>query len=428
MSPQEQRRLVALQRLADGVLTQRQAADELNLSVRQIKRLLRSYRQAGRAALISTRRGRRPNNALPDEMRARIIELCRGPYLGFGPTFTAQKLAERDNISVSRETVRALLVAESLWKPGKSRRHPHPLRQRRGRFGELVQADGSPHAWFGEEHARCTLLVAIDDATSAIGAALFVPAETTDAYFALFTAYFQAHGLPLAAYTDRHSIFRIAGEQGGSDERTQLGEAFHELGIELICANTPQAKGRVERANRTLQDRLCKELRLRGITDIEAANAYLPSFIAEHNARYAVEALSAENANRTLEGHNLDVILVHRYERTLGTNLMFQFENTRYALTDDWSRQRLRRGVRIEFRRRLDGTLQLTHRGRALGFKCLGAVERKPPTLGSKELNAHLDRRVPNPKKAHAPASNHPWKRAFRPRPAAPSGDISALR
>ena len=422
MSPKEQRRLVVLQRLADEALTQSQAAAELHLSVRQVKRLARAYRRHGVDALISKHRSRRSNHALPGHTRSAIVELCHGPYRGFGPTFTAQKLAEHQQIVVSAETVRKLLIAEQLWTPGKARRHFHPLRQRRPRFGELVQADGSPHHWFGDESPACTLLVVIDDATSAILHALFVPVESTDAYFTLFAAYFRTYGLPAAVYTDRHSIFRLSGEDATADDRTQLGHAFHQLDIELICARTPQAKGRVERANRTLQDRLVKELHLRNITDMNTANAYLPAFLDDHNQRYAVTAASSDNAHRPLGDIPLDDILVHRYQRTLAVNLMLQFENIRYALVDDFSRKRLRRGMRVDILRRLDGTLLMTHQGRHLHFESLGAFQRKAPALDAKQLGPHLDRRQRGhtPSKAHTPSPSHPWRRPFLPKPATP--------
>lgn len=266
LTTKEVRRLELLQALAAGTLRQAQAAAILYLSVRQVKRLVRRYRAGGAAGLASARRGHTPNNAHDSVFRQRVLELYRAHYDDFGPTFAAEKLRERDGLDISRETLRQWLIAEDLWKPAKRRARPRPPRARRHGFGELVQIDGSPHNWFEHRGPRCTLLLAIDDATGRVGAALFAKAETTNNYFLLFEQYFKSVGLPEAFYSDRHSIFRI-NTPLQEERETQLARAVRELGIELICANSPQAKGRVERANRTFQDRLVKELRLRGISD-----------------------------------------------------------------------------------------------------------------------------------------------------------------
>lgn len=190
LSTHEVRRLEVLQALATGALRQSEAAQILDLSVRHIKRLWRGYRAHGAAAIASRRRGQAPNNALDPAVKTAALDLYRTHYGDFGPTFAAEKLRERHDIAINRETLRRWLIAEGLWKSSKRRAHPRPPRERRACIGELVQADGSPHDWFEERGPRCTLLLAIDDATSCIGAALFVKAETTNAYFELFEQYF----------------------------------------------------------------------------------------------------------------------------------------------------------------------------------------------------------------------------------------------
>lgn len=408
-------RLAVIRQIVDGQKTIRAAADELHLGPRQIKRLCRAYRENGTAAFVSKRRGKPPNNAIRDQTKTAILEHYRTDYSGCGPRFTAEKLAERNGIRVSDETVRTLLIAEGLWKPKRRKRNAHPSRERRSRYGELVQADGSPHAWFEDRGPNFTLVLTIDDATSAIGSALFCEAETSDAYLRLFRNHLTLHGAPQALYTDRHSIFRTS-DRHQSDQPTQVGQALEELDIELICANSPQAKGRVERANRTLQDRLVKELRLRGIATMEAANAYLPEFVANHNARFAVAPASSENAHRPITQERLDAALVHRYERTLSRALTVQFENEIYTVTDPKAK-RLWPNMRVTITRNFDRTMRMRHEDRDLVFTLVGRHERKPAIVGAKQLTAHLDRRTSDPKKVRIPAANHPWRKPFLPPP-----------
>jgi len=285
-------------------LSQREAAERLGISVRQFKRLIRSWKQDGDAGLLSRQRGRASHNRLAEEQRARITELLKDKYPDFGPTLAAEKLLELEGIKVSRETIRQLQVTLSLWK-AKSRRvrRVFQLRDRRPRFGELIQIDGSPHDWFEGRAPRCTLIVFIDDATSRLTALRFVPAETTRGYLETLRGHVLEHGVPLAFYSDRHGIFRVNAKDAASgDGKTEFGRVSDRLGIEAIHALTPQAKGRVERANQTLQDRLVKELRLQGISSMEAANRYLPGFIGRWNAKFAVAPGDEASAHRPWTG------------------------------------------------------------------------------------------------------------------------------
>ncbi len=232
------------------------------------------------------------------------------------------------------------MIEAEIWKPKRQKRPKiHQMRKRRDQKGELVQIDGSPHAWFENRNLKCCLLVFIDDATSELLWLEFTESETTNAYFKASFGYLKKHGKPLAFYSDKHSIFRINNSKGGSSAAsdsnglTQFGRAMEELGIELIPANTAQAKGRVEKANRTLQDRLVKELRLRGINTIEEANKYLPEFIKEFNRKFAVEPKNPENAHRPLlANENLEEILVKKYTRILSKNLELQYKNILYQI------------------------------------------------------------------------------------------------
>ena len=272
-------RLSVIQQVVNRQLRQREAAVQLGLSIRQVKRLVARFRQEGPPGLVSRHLGRRPGNALSKAVRQEIMGLVHERYADFGPTLACEKLVEQHGYRLSVETLRQWMIAEGLWKPKKRKAaRIHQRRPRRPCPGELVQIDGSPHDWFEGRGPCCTLIVFIDDATSKLMALHFVPAETTWAYLQTLRVYLAKYGRPVALYSDKHSIFRVNyPEREG--ELTQFTRALKTLDIEPIHANTPQAKGRVERANQTLQDRLVKELRLAGISDIEAANAFLPTFM-----------------------------------------------------------------------------------------------------------------------------------------------------
>jgi len=288
MSHKELDRLEIIQAVAGKQLKQLEAARRLGLSVRQVKRLVQRYRDEGAAGLVSRRRGRRANNALADGVRQAVLALVRKHYADFGPTLACEKLAERHGHLLSVETLRQWMIADGLWAPKRRRQaRIHPRRPRRPCLGELVQIDGSPHDWFEGRGPRCTLIVFIDDATGRLMALRFAPAETTQAYMETLAQHLEQHGRPVALYSDKHSIFRV-NRPDREGELTQFSRALKTLDIAPIHANSPQAKGRVERANQTLQDRLVKELRLRGIDDIDAANDFLPAFMADYNARFAV--------------------------------------------------------------------------------------------------------------------------------------------
>lgn len=236
MTAAELERIGLVQQTYKGQLRQTDAAAALAISERQLRRLMRAFQRDGPTALISKRRGKAPNNRISSSVRATVLECYRNDYQGFGPTLFAQSLSERNDIDVSREWLRRLLVESKLWKSKRRRRDLHPLRERRPRFGDLIQMDGSPHDWFEERGPRCTLLLAIDDATSRVTAARFHSAETTDGYFLLIGEHLEKFGRFCAAYTDKHSIFRYSGTSTDGNVTTQLQRALDELDITLICA------------------------------------------------------------------------------------------------------------------------------------------------------------------------------------------------
>lgn len=275
MTMREVDRFKVIQAVTEARLRPGQAAERLGLSVRQVERLVLRYRAAGVAGLVSGKRGRPGNHQLPAGKAQRALALIRERYADFGPTLACEKLAECHGIDLAVETVRTLMRAAGLWIPRRERPpRVHQPRNRRACLGELIQIDGSDHRWFEERAPACTLLVFIDDATGRLMTLHFTQTESTFSYFGALSKYLAVHGKPVAFYSDKASVFYVKQRsQTAGKGVTQFGRALYELNVEAFCANTSQAKGRVERADLTLQDRLVKELRLRGISTCKAANA-----------------------------------------------------------------------------------------------------------------------------------------------------------
>jgi len=273
-------------RFQRGELRAEDAATLLGIGRRQVYRLLDKLIAGGPEALVSWKRGRTSNRDFGDAFRNRVLDLVRQHYHDFGPTLAAEYLVDRHKITISHETLRKWMIKADLWKDRDARRpRPYQPRYRRDCRGELIQVDGSKHWWFEERGPQCTLLVYIDDATSELMHLKMVESESTFAYMDATREYIEAHGKPVALYSDKHSVFRNNTASAKGDGMTHFGRAMETLNIEIICANSPQAKGRVERANATLQDRLVKAIRLEGIATIAQANAFLPAYMAQHNAR-----------------------------------------------------------------------------------------------------------------------------------------------
>jgi transposase len=335
LSQEELDRAKILQECIARRLKLGQAAKQLGISVRQVKRLKRVVQDEGTQGLASKQRGRLSHNHLAEQTLSEARHWLRTLYPDFGPTLAHEKLSEVHHLNLSRERVRQLMIQEGLWKAHRARKPViHQLRIRRARRGELVQLDGSPFDWFEGRAPECTLLVFIDDATNELLELFFTAAETTHSYFQATENYLLQYGRPAAFYSDKLGVFRINHPNSlDAAGTTQFGRALYELDIVLICANTPQAKGRVERANRLLQDRLVKELRLRGISDMDTANVYLPQFRAELNRRFAVAPRQPEDAHRPLRAtDDLARILAVRELRTLSKNLTISYNNVVYQI------------------------------------------------------------------------------------------------
>ncbi len=334
MTEKELDRSKVMQMVSEKRFTQREGAKRLRISERHFRRLLQQYRQHGDGVLISGHRGKPSNNRMAEEKRQKILDLLLTTYTGFGPTLASEKLAEREGIHVSKESVRQILIEEKLHRVKKQKPvNTHPLRERRPCRGELVQIDGSYHAWLEDRAEKACLLLFVDDATSQALAARFVTHESFFAYGELCKAYFAEIGRPQAFYSDKFGVFRVNTPTTTTEALTQFGRALHELDIELICANTPQAKGRVERANGVFQDRLVKEMRLENISNYEQANAFLPTFLAAYNRKFAVLPRSAVEAHQPLDpACPLDWIFSWQVTRIISKDLQIHFDKKIYQI------------------------------------------------------------------------------------------------
>ena len=406
MSNRELTRLEVMQRLKDKRLIQKEAGRMLGLSVRQIKRLYSAYRRQGARGLVSQKRGKPSNHQLGAETVQKAIDLIYERYRDFGPTLAHEKLTEVHGLKLSDESVRRLMIAEGLWKPKRAKQpSTHPMRERRACFGELVQIDGSDHDWFEGRGDKCTLLVYIDDATGQLMELWFVPEETTFAYFEASRHYFERYGKPVAFYSDKHGIFRVNQPRplGTTTGLTQFGRAMHELDIQIICANTPQAKGRIERANQTLQDRLVKELRLRAISDLHSANAFLNEFREDYNRRFGVAPRSHHDAHRPLlKTDNLDLILSKLETRCLSKNLTLQYNRVIYQIQSNRPDYALRK-AQVTLCENAKGDVTILYNNQPLAYTIYQKSPPQADVVDFKTLD-HLPR-LPIP-----PAPNHPWR------------------
>ncbi len=415
MSMRELDRVKCIQAVVDGDLQACKAAERLGISTRQLRRLTQRYRTEGPVGLISRACNRPSNNRLDPELEQRVVSILRESYGDFGPTLAAEKLAARHGIQVSHETVRRVQIDAGLWIPRKLR--PPKVQQPRARracLGELIQIDGCEHRWFEDRAPMCTTLVYVDDATSRLMLVRFAGTESTFAYFEATREYLTRFGKPLTFYSDKASIFRTNKPAAiGGPGFTQFGRALYELNIDGICANTAAAKGRVERAHLTLQDRLVKELRLQGISDIEAANVFMPHFIEDYNARFAKVPRDPHDAHRALRSdEDMDLIFCWRELRKVTKALTLHYERKLYLLADTAANRRLI-GKYIEVFQFPDGRVELRVAGDALPYSIyekLGAVDQGAivdnKRLGyalqiSQTVQSKRDNRVFSPSTAH---------------------------
>lgn len=428
MSNCEIDRVGVMQRLVAKELKQGHAAKLLKVSVRQVKRLIKAYRAEGAKGLVHKGRGRMGNRALAQTERTRMLDIIKTKYADFGPTLACEKLAELHGIKHADETVRKLMISVGLWVAKERRIVPlHQLRERRSCLGELVQIDGSAHDWFEGRSQKCTLLVCIDDATGKLLHLEFVTSESTQAYFGAVRKYLQKHGRPMTFYMDKHGVFRVNTTKGktagttDSNGLTQFGRAMKELDIDCIFAESPQAKGRVEKINQTLQDRLVKEMRLRGISSMEQGNAYVEEFMAVFNRKFVVVPKSPVNMHRPLlSTHNLDAILCEKHTRILSKQLSISYESKIYQIQTERPLYAMRHAP-VTVEHPVAGNIRIVYKGQSLAYT---VIKEQPKTeiVDSKNLNAVVDRlstRIGIPilvqeRPYHQPAADHPWRQYWQ--------------
>lgn len=412
MSAKEVERVGIIKRIAEKQLKQREGAKLLGLSSRQIIRLVKRYRRDGTSGLLSVRRGKVSNRYRGDQFKGQVKQLVTQHYYDFGPTFAAEKLLENHGLKMSKERLRQWMIEWRLWRAKREKVTIHQSRERRACFGELIQIDGSHHDWFEGRGSKCCLLVFIDDATSRLVGLRFEKSETTAGYFKLMREYIECYGRPLAVYSDKDSIFRINYPAMLEDEETQFGRAMRELEIESICANSPQAKGRVERANKTLQKRLVREMRLRNINDIESANVFLLEFIEDFNRRFAKEAREDFDEHRRYLPLKeiLNLIFSYQEERTTTKNLEISYEDSIYQIKTSDSGRRLQR-KKITVCESLDGQVTLLYQGCKLAYTALKKQKRIARIIPLKQLDQAIEMRGGN---RNTPSVAHPWRQYKR--------------
>lgn len=412
LTMRELTRYEVIQQLLRKKVTGIEAARTLNLSTRQVRNLKHRVECDGPRGLIHGNRGKPSNHRTPETTKERAVGLLRRHYADFGPTFAQEKLQERHGIVLGHETVRQLMTAGGLWRPRRRRanRQYRSWRPRRERYGELVQFDGSYHEWFEDRAPACCLLAAIDDATGRIIHARFTTDEGIVPVFTFWKASIERNGSPATIYLDKFSTYKVNVKALVDDSvaQTQFERAMRELGINLIHAHSPQAKGRIERLFGTLQDRLIKEMRLRGITEIEEGNRFLiREFIEDFNARFAVQPAKRGNLHRKLtaaERRMFPNIFAIRESRTIRNDFTIQYEGRWLQLAETQSTLVCRKD-KITVEQRLDGSLHLLLSNKELSYTILPA---RPPKVVSPKIPALTRHRTP-----WKPPPDHPWRRAF---------------
>ena len=413
LNRKEQKRAMVLNEVDRGVVRGREAAAILGMSLRHLRRMMAAYREQGVAGLAHGNRGRKPVNAVGDELREAVLDLACSKYVGLNQQHFTELLAEREGIRLSRSTVRSILLRSGIRSPQK--RRPPKHRSRRDRYpkeGMLLQIDGSPHDWLQGRGPWMSLLGAIDDATGKVPYAVFREQEDSHGYFLLMKEIVSRHGIPLAIYHDRHSIFEVTRDEreratvqdqlSGKTIFTQFGRLMTELGITPIPARSPQAKGRIERLWRTFQDRLANELRLAGVSTLDEANRFLDGFLKRYNARFAVPPTEPGLAYRSADGIKLATLFCFKYERVVSADNVVRFLGHRLQILPSLNRLSYARCT-VEVHRGLNGAIKLQYEGNYLNTR------QAPPE--ATKLREPVPVPVRAPTQPVIPAKDHPWRR-----------------
>jgi hypothetical protein len=416
MSAKELRRVPVIRQVVDQQMTQVHAGALLGWTARQVRRLVRRVEQEGAQGLVHRGRGQPSNRRIPATVKATGLKLYATRYGDFGPTLAAEKLAERHGITISDETLRGWLLENGVDHFRRRKRPHRAWRERRAHVGELIQLDGSHHDWFEGRGPRCVLMAYIDDASSRVFAR-FEAYEGTIPAMDSFQGYIRQHGIPLAVYADKHTTYRSPAEPtieeqwAGTEPQSQFGRALKELGVELIAAHSPQAKGRVERLFKTFQDRVTKELRLAEVSTLAAANAFLKSYLPIYNRRFAVPPAQAADLHRPRPARGeLDRILCIKTKRVLRRDWTVAHNGHLYQVQTNV------RATQVVIEERVDGTLRITHQGHGLAYALIAARSGRSP-VPQKESRRH---------RPVTQGPTHPWrKRALPPRELLAAGPIT---
>ena len=419
LNRKEQTRVIVLNQIESKQIGIVQAGILLQVSERQIWRLLSAYRREGLAGLVHGNRERRPANAMPEELKLKVIELAGLKYKGFNHTHLTEKLIECENLQLSRSSVRTLLLQNGIPSPRKRKAPKHRCRRERyPQEGMLLQTDGSDHDWLEGRGPKLCLIGAIDDATGKVPYALFQEQENTQGYMLMLRQIVLNQGIPLALYHDRHSIFDISDDKlpsieeqlNGKHPLTQLGRLLSELGIESIPANSPQAKGRVERLWETFQDRLCSELRLAGATTIEQANQVLLYFLPEFNRKFAVIPRDPGIAYSSVPAEfKPEEFFCFKYARTVANDNVVQYEGHQLQVLHSNCRSSYA-PCKVKVHLGLDNSLAIYHEGKRVETR-LAPIE----TTGLRKLTfwpiktKSIPIKIPTTRLPAKPPYNHPW-------------------
>lgn len=413
MSAKEQDRLELMREMQQGRLSQSQAAALLHVSTRQVRRIVRRFEGAGAQGLVHRSRGRPSTRRIPEAVRLEVVAFMHeDDFHDYGPTLLCQTLAEEKALCISRETMRQWMIAEEKWKPRKAKVRHRQWRERKACYGEMVQMDTSIHDWFEGRGEQPVLIALIDDATSRVYCR-FSPSDSTATNMTLLRDYTRRHGRPRSLYVDKASHFMTTRQaspheqRAGKEAQTQIQRALDELDIELITAHSPQAKGRVERLFKTLQDRVVKGMRRARIATLEEANVYLDEvFLPLWEQRFIYAPRESANAHRGRKGFDLNAIFSRQETRCVADDYTFSYYGQRYQLLKASIAPGLRRS-RVTIEERLDGTRKIRWRGRYLRWGVLPEHAPAPSKRPTQPTSAPQDKTSP---RSHKPAPNHPWK------------------
>jgi len=399
MSAKELKRVHVIRQAMDKALRQREASEVLGITPRQVRRLIQRVRAEGDAGLVHRNRGKPSNRRHRPALKAQVLRLYGQHYGDFGPTLAAEKLAERHGITLSAETLRQWLRARGIAHFTRRKRPHRAWRARKAHVGELIQLDGSHHDWFEGRGPRCVLMAYIDDASSRVFARFYAYEGTMPAMDS-FRRYVTRYGIPLALYTDKHTTYKsptaptVEEQLAGRMPHSQFERSLAELGVAVIHAHSPQAKGRVERLFRTFQDRLIKELRLAGVATLDVANRFVATYLPIYNRRFAVPPAQAADLHRPRPAsRDLDRSLCLKTTRVLRRDWTVAHHGQLYQIRDNV------RATHVQVEERINGTMRLTHHGQPLTYQAIAA---RPHKATGPET------RRP-PRQPVKPRADHPW-------------------